>query len=295
MSLFIIGFGMFTLYPMVMVFFYSFTDFKVGSLNPVHFVGFANYIGLTKSTAGQLFGTAVKNTLWMVVVLVPVETIWAMLTAALINTYKRSVKVYRAIFYLPAMAPVVAAALSWLVMLNPRGPVTTVLERLHIQAPLWLGDPAWTKPTLTLMAMWMIGNTMVIFSAALLDVPKSLYEAAEIDGAGPVQRFFAVTLPAISPVIYFSVITGVIFTMQYFTQAYVISTAGHANQQISSTIGQPQNSLFFYVTSIYKQGFMFFKTYQASAMAVILFLVTLAITAVFVRVSRSLIYYQGEN
>ncbi|MCL2464961.1 MAG: sugar ABC transporter permease, partial [Micrococcales bacterium] len=129
----------------------------------------------------------------------------------------------------------------------------------------------------------------------MLDVPKTLYEAAEIDGAGMFQRFFHVTLPSISPVIYFSVITGVIFTFQYFTQAFVISTSNHANLQSSLLLGYPQNSLFFYTTGIYQQGFNFFKTNTASAMAVLLFFVILIITAVFIRVSRSLIYYQGEQ
>ena len=296
MSLFIIGFGVFMAYPMVMVFYYSFTNFKVGNVTQqITFVGFQNYISLFKGSVGQIFWTSVKNTLWMVVVIVPVETIWAMLLASLINSYKRSVKAYRTILYLPAMAPVVAASLSWILMLNPTGPVNRGLAHLGIKGPLWLGDASWTKPTLVLMAMWMIGNTMVIFSAALLDVPKSLYEAAEIDGAGVFQRFFHVTLPSISPVIYFSVITGVIFTFQYFTQAFVIATSNKMNLQTSTTIGGPGNSLFFYTTGIYQQGFNFFKTNTASAMAVLLFFVILLITAIFIRMSRSLIYYQGEQ
>jgi len=295
MALFIIGFSVFTLYPMIMVFYYSLTNFKQGSLNPVHFVGLQNYVQLMNGSAGQIFWKSVRNTLWMVVVLVPCETIWAMLTASLINSFKRSTSAYRAILYLPAMAPVVAASLSWLVMLNPAGPINKLLDHMGVSGPLWFGDPSWSKPTLTMMAMWMIGNMMVIFSAALLDVPKSLYEAAEIDGAGPIQRFVSVTLPSISPVIYFSVITEVIFTFQYFTQAFVISTANHANQQTSNVLGQPQNSLYFYTTGIYQQGFNFFKTNTASALAVLLFIVILGITAVFIKVSRNLIYYQGEN
>jgi multiple sugar transport system permease protein len=295
MSLFIVGFGVFTLYPMIMVFYYSLTNFKQGSKLPVHFVGLQNYISLFNGSAAGTFGISIKNTLWMVVVLVPAQTIWAMLLAALINAYKRSAKVYRTIFYLPAMAPVVAASLSWIVMLNPTGPVNRALAHLGIHGPLWFGSPAWTKPTLTLMAMWMIGNTMVIFSAALLDVPKSLYEAASIDGAGAIQRFYHVTLPSISPVIYFSVITGVIFTFQYFTQAFVVSTSNNANLQASNRLGYPQNSLFFYTTGIYQQGFNFFKTNTASAMAVLLFFVILLITAIFIRASRSLIYYRGEQ
>jgi len=295
MSLFIIGFTLFTIYPVIMVFYYSFTNFKQGSLLAVHFVGFQNYAQLLSGSAGQTFWISIRNTVWMVLVLVPAETLWGMLMAALINTYKRSAKIYRTIFYLPAMAPVVAAALSWIVMLNPAGPINKLLEFFHIQGPLWFGDPSWTKPTLTLMAMWMIGNTMVIFSAAMLDVPRSLYEAAEIDGAGRVQKFITVTLPSISPVIFFSVITGVIFTFQYFTQAFVVSTSNAQNQQAASRIGYPQNSLYFYTTGIYQQGFNFFKTNTASAMAVLLFIVILLVTMVFIRVSRSMIYYQGES
>jgi len=295
MSPFIVGFCLFTLYPVVMVFYYSFTNFKQGSLRPVHFVGFQNYLDLLNGPAAQTFGISIQNTLWMVIVLVPVETIWAILLAALINAFKRSANVYRTILYLPAMAPVVAAALSWIVMLNPTGPVNQLLSKLGIEGPLWFGDPAWTKPTLTLMAMWMIGNMMVIFSAAMLDVPRSLYEAAEIDGAGPIRRFFSVTIPNISPVIFFSVITEVIFTFQYFTQAFVIATANKANLQTQTTLGGPSNSLFFFTTGIYQEGLQFFATQTASAMAVVMFLATLVVTAIFVRVSRSMIYYQGEN
>ena len=295
MSLFIVGFGVFILYPMVMVFYYSFTNFKVGSLQPVHFVGLQNYIQLASGTVGQLFWKSVGNTLWMVVILVPVETIWAILVAGLVNSFKRASGIYRTIFFLGSMVAVVAAALSWMVMMNPAGPINHALAAIGIKGPLWFGDPAWAKPTLVMMATWMIGNMMVIFCAALLDVPKQLYEAAEIDGAGTVHKFISVTLPSISPVIFFAVITEVIYTFQYFTQAYVISTAGHSNLQTSITIGQPQNSLYFYTTMIYQQGFMFFKTNTASALAVLLFIVILIITIIFIRASRDLIYYQGAT
>jgi len=295
MSPFIIGFGLFVLYPVVMVFYYSFTNFKQGSLLPVHFVGLQNYASLLTGSASQTFWISIKNTLWMVVVLVPAETIWAILTATLINTFKRSAKIYRTILFLPAMAPVVAGTLSWIIMMNPAGPVNQFLARIGIHGPLWFGDPNWTKPTLVMMTLWMIGNLMVIFSAALLDVPKSLYEAAEMDGAGVIQRFISVTLPSITPVIFFAVVTEVIYTFQYFTQAYVVSTAGHANLQSSTLLGYPQNSLFFYTTGIYQQGFNFFKTNVASAMAVLLFIVIFLITLIFIRGSRNLIYYQGEN
>jgi len=294
MSPFIIGFGLFVLYPVIMVFYYSFTNFKQGSLLPVHFVGLQNYINLLNGTSTQTFGISIKNTLWMVVVLVPVETIWAILTATLINAFKRASKIYRTILFLPTMAPVVAGTLSWIIMMNPVGPVNQFLARIGIHGPLWFGNPSWVKPTLVMMAAWMIGNLMVIFSAALLDVPKSLYEAAEMDGAGAIQRFFSVTLPSLTPVLFFAVVTEVIFTLQYFTQAYVVATTGHANQQVSTMLGYPQNSTFFYTTGIFQQGFEFFKTNVASAMAVLLFIVTFLITLVFIRGSRNIIYYEGS-
>ena len=135
---------------------------------------------------------------------------------------RRGAGFFRTIFYLPALAPPVAATLAFVYILNPAtGPVNILLKHLGIEGPLWFQSPGWSKPSLVLLGLWGVGNIMIIFLAAILDVPKHLYESAELDGAGPLQRMRWVTLPTISPVILFSVVIGVIAGLQYFTQAYV--------------------------------------------------------------------------
>jgi multiple sugar transport system permease protein len=292
---FLLGLLIFTIYPLVASAILSFTDFQAGSKKPVNFVGFANYVNLFTGAASPRFFTGIENTLWMVIVLVPVQTIWALLLATLINRFKRTAKVYRTIFYLPTMVPVVAAALGFLVMLAPNSALDGLFHMVGVPMPAWFYDPVWAKPSLVGLRMWMIGNTMVIFSAALLDVPVHLYEAAELDGAGPVRRFLSITLPSIAPVLYFSVLTGMIYTFQYFSEAYVISSSANPAESATQLIGFPQDSLFFYSSNIYLQGFGYFKTGVASAMAWILSLVIFAITVVFIRASRRTIYYAGDE
>ena len=179
-----------------------------------------------------------KNTLWMIGVAVPLQVLFAFGIALMLARARRGVGVFRTIFYLPALAPPVAATLGFVYILNPAtGPVNTILGQLGIDGPLWFQDPAWAKPSLVLLALWGVGNTMVIFLAAVLDVPRHLYESAELDGAGPLQRLRWVTLPTISPVILFAVVLGVIQGLQYFTQAYVAAgvAAGQASQAADVT------------------------------------------------------------
>jgi multiple sugar transport system permease protein len=291
LSPFIVGLSVFVLYPVIATLYYSLTDFQAGSYRPVRFVGLHNYQALF--TQSDTFWVSVRNTLWMVVIMVPLRTAWAMLTAWVITRVKRGRAVYRTLYFLPSMVPVVAAALSFIVLLNPVGPLNALLGLVGVHGPGWFSDPAWSKPSLLLMAIWAGGNTMVIFSAAMLDVPRELYEAAELDGAGPWQRFRNVTLPAISPVIFFSLLTGMIYTFQYFTEAFV--TSGSANVEASSNelLGYPANSLLFYSTELYQQGFSYFKTGYASAMAWLLFMVIFAATVVFIRASRRYVHYAG--
>ncbi|MGW1621115.1 carbohydrate ABC transporter permease [Streptomyces sp. NPDC002172] len=291
LSPFVIGFCVFVLYPVAATLYYSLTDFQAGSYRPVQFVGLRNYRALF--TQSDTFWTAVRNTLWMVVVMVPLRTAWAMFTAWVIIRVKRGRAVYRTLFFLPSMVPVVAAALSFIVLLNPVGPLNRMLSWVGIDGPGWFSDPAWSKPSLVLMALWASGNVMVIFSAAMLDVPRELYEAAELDGAGPLQKFRSVTLPAISPVIFFALLTGMIYTFQYFTEAFVASSSANATSSSNDLIGYPANSLLFYSTELYRQGFAYFKTGYASAMAWLLFLVIFAATVVFIRASRRFVHYSG--
>ena len=281
-SPFVLGLLIFGVYPIGATVYYSFTDFRSGSYRPVHGVGWSNYADLM--TSSDAFWVSVRNTLWMVVVLVPLRTGFALFAAWVLTRMRRGAAVYRTIFFVPSMVPVVASALSFIVMLNPGGPVNSLLAHVGVTGPGWFTDPGWAKPSLVLMAMWACGDTMVIFSAAMLDVPRDLLEAAELDGAGAGRRFWHVTLPALRPVLLFSTLTGVIYTFQYFTEAFVASGSANGLNSGNQSLGYPQQSLLFYTTDIYRQGFVYFKTGYASAEAVLLFLVIFAATLVFLRV-----------
>jgi multiple sugar transport system permease protein len=227
--------------------------------------------------------------------------IFALGVALLLARARRGVGVLRTIFYLPALAPPVAATLGFVYILNPAtGPVNTLLGHLGIDGPLWFQDPAWAKPSLVVLGLWGIGNTMVIFLAAVLDVPRHLYESAEIAGAGWLQRLRYVTLPSISPVILFAVILGVIQGLQYFTQAYVAANvaAGQASQAGSEStleLGYPEGSTLFYPVLLYYHGFRFFNMGYACAMAMLLLAVAFLITLVIVRNSRRWVHYAGAT
>src|SRR5690348_13962790 len=294
MSPWLVGFSVFFAYPLVMSAYLSFNHYDL--LSPPRWVGLANYRYLF--TVDPQVWTAVKNTLWLIAVMVPLQVVFAYGIAMLLARAKSGVGLLRTIFYLPALAPPVAATLGFVFILNPAtGPVNTILGHLGIQGPLWFQDPAWSKPSLTLLGLWGIGNTMIIFLAAILDVPKHLYESAELDGAGPLQRLRWVTLPTVSPVILFAVILGVIQGLQYFTQALVAScvAAGSAVQGGANptTIGYPWDSTRFYPVALYEQGFRFFRMGYASAMAVVLLVVAFAVTLVIVRNARRWVHYAG--
>lgn len=293
LSPFLVGLAAFTVYPVLATLYYSFTDFQAGSYAPVHLVGLANYRNLF--TADDQFWPSVGNTLWVVVIMVPAQTIWAIVVAAVLVRIRRAAVVYRTIFFLPAMVPVVASALAFLVLLHPTGPVNRALSAIGIPGPGWFGSPHWSKPSLLLMALWAVGNTMILFLAAMLDVPKTLYEAAELDGAPAWRRFYHVTLPSISPVIFFSLLTGMINAFQYFTEGFVAS--GSANPLLSGndSVGYPANSLLFFTTQLYREGFVYFRTGYSAAMAWLLFLVVFGFTLVFIRGSRRLVFYAGES
>ena len=288
MSPWIVGFSAFFGYPLVMSAYLSFNHYDL--LSAPRWVGLANYRYLF--TIDPQTWTAVKNTLWLIGVLVPLQILFAFGIALLLARARTGVGVFRTIFYLPALAPPVAATLGFVYILNPAtGPVNTILSHLGIQGPLWFQDPAWAKPSLVALGVWGVGNTMIIFLAAVLDVPRSLYESAQLDGAGPLQRLRWVTLPSISPVILFAVVLGVIQGLQYFTQAYVAAgvAAGQATQAADVTavsLGYPQDSTLFYPVLLYQHGFTDFQMGYASAMSMFLLVVSFAVTLVIVVNSR---------
>jgi multiple sugar transport system permease protein len=294
MSPWIAGFGVFFGYPLVMSAYLSLNHYDL--LSAPRWVGLANYRYLFNGD--PLVWPAAKNTLWLIAFMVPTQVLFAFGVAQMVARARRGVGLFRTIFYLPALAPPVAATLGFVYILNPAtGPVNSVLGHLGISGPLWFNSPSWSKPSLVLLGLWGVGNTMIIFLAAIIDVPRHLHESAELDGAGPLRRLVYVTLPTISPVILFAVVIGVIDAMQYFTQAYVaadIASGSASNAAAGATnLGYPQDSTLFYPVLLYQQGFRYFNMGYASAMAVVLLAVALAFVLLIVRHSRRWVHYQG--
>jgi multiple sugar transport system permease protein len=294
MSPWLVGFTVFFGYPLLASLYLSFNHYDL--LSHPRWVGTANYAFLLHKDP-EVWG-AVKNTLWLMAFMVPCQVLFAFGVASMVVRAKAGAGFFRTVFYLPTLAPPVAATLCFTYLLNPAtGPVNTILGKVGITGPLWFESPGWSKPSLTLLALWGIGNTMIIFLAALLDVPRHLYESAELDGAGAWRQLRWVTLPTISPVLLFAVVIGVIDALQYFTQAYVAAGivgggAGNAADP-ANRLGYPEGSTLFYPLLLYQQGFRFFNMGYASAMAILLLIVAFAVTAVIIRNSRRWVFYQG--
>lgn len=273
----------FTLYPMISSFYQSFTKFNL--IETPEWVGLENYN--RAFTEDPLFWKSLKNTIWISVVSIPLRIAFAMFTAWMLTKPKRGSNFYRTIFFLPSMVPAVAATLVFAYIFNPAyGPINKGLELIGIQnPPYWFGDPAWSKWGLILLGLWGIGDTMIIYLAGLLDVPKSLYEAASLEGANAWQSFRYVTFPMMTPVIFFSAVTGVIGSFQYFTQAYVAS-------------GQVKDfsySMYFYATHIYHEAFKAYEMGYASALAWILLVITLVLTLIILRTQKRWVHYPNGS
>ncbi|HUJ09999.1 MAG TPA: sugar ABC transporter permease [Verrucomicrobiae bacterium] len=275
----IIGFLAFTLYPVCASVYYSFCDYDVLS-KPV-WIGTMNYQDMVSDTA---FWKSLYNTLYYTVFSLPLCLVVALVVATLLNQPIRGRSMLRAIYFLPSLIPVVAVSMVWMWILNGNfGILNYCLHWIRIQGPQWLADEKWTKPSLILMAVWGCGNSIVIYLAALQDVPRSLYESAEIDGANVWSKFRHVTVPMISPVIYFNLIMGIIGSLQVFAQAYILLGGGG-----------PNRSALLYTVYLYQNAFDYHQMGYACAMAWILFLIILFLTWVATRSTRRLIYYGGE-
>jgi multiple sugar transport system permease protein len=276
-----IGFLAFTLYPMVASLIYSFSIYH--SKQPLEWAGLQNYAQLL--TDG-LFWKSLSNTVYMVAIGVPVTLLASFFCAVLLNLKVRGQSIYRVIYFLPSIVPTVASTILWLWILNPNtGILNTLLGYVGITGPNWMSNPNWSKPGLILLGMWGMGSTIVIYLSGLQDVPISLLEAAELDGAGWWQRLWNVTIPMVSPITLFNLITGVIWMFQYFAQAYVFR-GSHA-------LGFPLNSTLFYSVYLYQNGFLWFKMGYASAMAWVLFIIILVCTLLLLKVSERFTYYAG--
>jgi multiple sugar transport system permease protein len=284
----LLGIAIFLIFPLGTALNASFHRFSVLDA-PGTWYGLGNYRFLWHD---PFVHTAAWNTLWFVLIMVPAQVVTGLGSAMLLTKMRRGSSLYRTVFFLPALIPTVAGVLAFVYILKPGvGPVDTLLGKLGIDGPLWFNSPSWSKPSLVLLAMWSIGNTMVIFLAALLDVPASLYEAASIDGANAWRRFRHVTVPTISPVILFTTVVGVIATLCYFTEAAVAGAAASGAATVgggaSGNFGYPQESTLTYPLYLYQAGFSQNLLGYANALAIVLFIVTLAVLAVLLRRARS--------
>lgn len=283
----VIGFLVFTLYPMAMSLLYSFSEFTFH--RPLEWVGLKNYLALFQD---KYFWISLGNTGYMVAIGVPLILAFSFLCAVILNIKVPGQSIYRLIYYIPSIVPTIASTLLWIWVLNPQaGLLNTFLGYFGIDGPNWLKDPVWSKPALLLLALWGTGNVMIIYLSGLQDVPVSFLEAAELDGANWWQRMWNVTLPMVSPITLYNLITSVIVMFQYFAQAYVFARISAANYTGASTVGAPLNSTLFYSVYLYQNGFQFLKMGYASAMAWILFVVILICTIVLLRVSSRFTYY----
>jgi multiple sugar transport system permease protein len=283
LSPWLLGTGLFFLYPLATTAYLSFTRYD-GFVSPV-WNGLDNWKFVFQDY--PFFWPAMRNTLWFVVVLVTLRIISGLVLGMLVIHVKRGHSVLRTIFYAPYLAPPVAATLAFVFLLNPgTGPVNTILGHIGLAAPSWFNDPTWSKPALTLLAVWGVGDLMVIFMAALLDVPRELYEASELDGAGAINRFRHVTLPHLRPVLLFAVITGVIAAMQYYTEPIVAGQvasgqiAGSGNQ---FEPGYPGGSTLTLPQLVYNLGFQRFNIGAACVIAMVLFVLSMIFAALLMR------------
>jgi multiple sugar transport system permease protein len=281
----IVGFVIFTFYPILASLYYSFCEYRV--LSPPHWVGLRNYIELF--TDREYFLQSLLNTAFMFLEL-PLALILSLAIALLLNMKLRGMAVFRTLYYIPSVVPTVAASILWLWLLNPDyGLVNKTLALVNIPASSWLNDRTWAKPGFIVMDLWAVGGSMIIYLAALQGVPQHLYEAADLDGASAWDKVWHVTLPSISPVIFFNLILGVIGTFQYFTQAFIMTGGGGGNA------GGPANATLFYALYLYQNAFQYFRMGYACAMAWVLFILTMLAALIVFRSSARWVYYEGED
>ncbi len=274
----LIGFILFYLGPILASFYYSLTEWDL--LTSPQFIGMENYVRLFTRDALAL--KSFKVTLVYTLIYVPLDMIFGLALALLLNQKLRGIGVFRTVYYLPSVLSGVAYVVMWMWMFNPQhGLINTLLSYAGIQGPRWLLDPKWALSALIIMSLWGVGRTMIIFLAGLQDIPTVLYEVAEIDGANRWNKFWKVTLPLLTPSLLFNLIFGIILTFQTFTNAFV------------ATNGGPLDSTLFYVLYLYRKAFEHLQMGYASAMAWVLFLIVLACTLLIFMTSGKWVFYRS--
>ncbi len=284
LSPWIIGFLVFTAWPMIYSAYLSLTDYDV--INNPEFIGIENYVQMASDEKLLL---ALGNTAFFALLQVPLYVVVSLALALLLDRAGRASGFFRTVFFLPKMTPPVAVGVLFLLLFNGQsGLINGALGLLGIDGPSWTTDPAWVKPGLVFMSLWTVGASVLILLAALRNVPKELYESAQLDGAGFWRQSFSVTLPMISPALFFIIVVNTIAALQTFDEAYT-AFFGAGNTTYSN------DAALFYVIYLFQQAFQFLHMGYASAMAWLLFLVIMVITAIQLVVSRRLVYYEGDR
>ena len=274
----ILGFFLFTGGPILASLVISFTHWDI--VNPPQWAGLANYESMLSD---PLFFQSLKVTTMYALVAVPLQIVVGLFVAILLNTKIRLIGVYRTLFYLPAVLPIVSVAVMWRWILSRDwGLINWFLSLFGVYGPGWLSEPEWALPALILMSLWGVGAGMLIYLAGLQGIPTDLYEAAKVDGAGPWAQFLYVTLPMISPVILFQLVVGLIAAFQVFAQPFIMTQGG------------PQNATLFYLLHLFRNAFEFFRMGYASALSWVLFMYIAILTMLIFRFSAAWVFYEGE-
>ncbi len=279
----IVGFLVFTLGPMVASFYLSLTEYNV--IQPPDFIGWQNYTNMLSDPKITL---SLSNSFIYTILYVPLSTIFALSLALLLKGVKKGAGFFRTAFYLPSITPSVAIGVLFLNLLNLRyGLINRALALIGVAGPAWSTDPNWIKPGIVIMSLWGIGSTIIIYLAALQDVPKDLYESAKIDGGNAWQQFIHITIPMISGTIFFIMVVNTIAAIQIFTEVYTMFFG-----TMSANTGQ--DAALFYVIYLFRNAFEYLNMGYASAMAWVLFVIILILTFIQMRISRKWVYYEGE-
>jgi multiple sugar transport system permease protein len=276
----IVGLVVFTAGPILASLYLSFNDYAI--IAPPQWTGIANF--RKAFVEDDLFWKSLANTAYYVGIGVPLRVVFAFLLATLLNAEIRGRLFYRIAYYMPSIIPGVASAVLWIILLNPRlGLINLLLGLVGIPSVNWLGSPDWSKPALIMMSMWGVGGSMVLYLAGLQGIPQALYEAADIDGASRWSKFWNVTIPLMTPIILYNLITQIIGSFQVFGAAFIMTRGG------------PLNSTLFYMLHLYNFAFQYFRMGYASALAWVLFVIILIFTLITLKWSQAWVFYAGGN
>jgi oligogalacturonide transport system permease protein len=275
----LLGFFILQLVPLINSFWYSFTDFQL--IGTTRFTGLSNFKKIF--TDEPLFWTSLRVTITYVIFAVPCKIAFALFIAVILNQKRRGINFFRALYYLPSIfGGSIAISVLWRFLFMKRGIVNQLLALVSFSPVDWLGDPRYALFTISLITIWEFGSSMVLFLAGIKQIPEALYEAARIDGAGRIRIFFRITLPLLTPILFFNLIMQMINAFQGFTHAMVITQGG------------PLKSTYLYGLMLYEQGFKYFHMGYASALSWILFVIILVLTGLTFRSSSSWVHY-GDN